>query len=365
MATSGRNVPNRRTPVSRPSQPRRQYDTRARSYYGERTGMNRTSGGRKPMSRSMWIKEQKRKRRERERRARQRRNLFLAVILIAAAAAAVIVMRGCSGSGDPQSGSTAPSAVSVTQAPMQIQPEQLNAAYYGNAGETVFVGNALAEGLSNYCILPGADFCTSTGATVENTETVAANNDSAAILDKLKAPYTKVFLCFGENELAWNDAERFSDSYGKLVDKVRELKRTSSIYLVGIPPVAKNISDSGTAGMTVSNISAYNEAIRSLAAEKDVIYADCTNALSDGSGYLPDGISADGISLNRSCYIKLLNYIAQNAEIPSEDDTSTEKPESGSTEKPSVSSTSAPTPAPTVNVLKDTDTSKKTGGDND
>ncbi len=359
------------------------------------------------MSQRMWRREQERKRRERERRARRRRNCTLIVMLIAAGAAAAVCLKYCAGGGETQSGADRNTAAEAT-----VQPSAAAAAPSAPAGtpipvseletsfyrESAFVGNALADGIEAYGILPDTDIYAKVGIDLDNAYTTAADNDSMSVVDQLKSKnFSKVFLFFGESELASNDASGFEDKYAELIGKVKSYQQEARIYVVSIPPVTKETSESSASGMTVRNIRSYNNALRRLAADEEVYYADAYEALADDDGYLKSGVSADGINLDRDSYIIMLNYIADNAYIPdssdnsgsSEEDTdgeeeNTEDPDSSGDEDEDTEPTSRPrptaeserdsggeeeeptaTPRPTVNVLKDSAVSGSSGGDSE
>lgn len=343
------------------------------------------------MSQRMWRREQERKRRERERRARRRRNCTIVVILIAVAAGAAVCLRYCSAGTQQGSGSEATQpAVSAVPIPSgtPVPVSELDTSFYE---DSVFVGNSLADGISLYGLLPQTDFYARVGIDLDNAYTTASVNSSTSIVDQLKSSkFDKVFLCFGESELASEDPQEFYDKYSEMVSKVKEYQQSARIYLVAIPPVTEEVSDASSNGMTIDNIKEYNDVIKELAFDEDIYFADAYEALAYRDGFLSDGISADGINLNRDCYIEMLNYIADNFYIPDSDDLnadSTEIPsnsedssddsdrgsEETSSPRPtrnnedsnsedsegSEGSSDRSSPKPTVNVLKDTATSEK------
>lgn len=337
------------------------------------------------VSRRMWLREQERKRRERQRRARRRRNIAIAVFLLAAIAVAVIIIKGFENGSpvkvdDPAVTAEAEQTDNLPTAgasyPGTQEEVSVNADYFDNS---VFIGNALAAGIDSYGILPYTDFYAGVHITLENVYTTAANNSSTAVIDQLKSQkFSKVFISFGESELSWSDASEFADAYEELLDKVKSYQQSANIYIISIPPVAENASVAGS-GYSLKLIKAYNKELKILAAQKKVYYVDSFAAL--GGNYLPAGISADGVNLNRTYYAKLLNYAQTEAEIPSladisedddtedidgtEDTDSTENVteedtgdtvtagNSGSRTADSGSGNDAE-PSPTVNVLKNT-----------
>lgn len=329
------------------------------------------------VSRRMWLREQERKKRERERRARRRRNIAITVFLLTVIVVAVIVIRG-SGSGetvkvdDPEVTAASeqipqPGAVQTAEIYSGTQEEiTVDADYFDNS---VFIGNALAAGIDKYGMLPYTDFYAGVHITLENMYTTAANNSSMAVIDQLKSQkFSKVFISFGQTELSWGDASKFSKAYKEMLGKVRSYQQSANIYIISIPPVAETASVAGT-GYALSTIKSYNKELKIIAAQEKMYYVDSFAAL--GGNYLPSGVSSDGVNLNRTYYAKLLNYAREKAEIPKladisdddDDDIESEASDvSYSTEKPgtgrsNVSGENDDEPQPTVNVFKNSGSS--------
>ena len=157
------------------------------------------------------------------------------------------------------------------------------------------------------------------------------------------------------------------------VGKIKENQPDTTIYVLGIPPVSANASELNS-NITMSKIKSFNKRIISLAVDEELYYVDCVDALGDNKGFLPQGVSADGVNLNKAAVIDLLYYIQKEAYIPAssdladtddgeeDDEKDDEKDEPTSEPTDKSDKTSAPTasPTPTVNVLKD----KKSKGDN-
>ncbi len=323
------------------------------------------------VSQRMWLREQERKRRERARRARRRRNIAIAVFILAAIAVAVIVIKGFKSGrqtevDDPRITAAAEQTAQPIGAGYGIQGDvSVNADYFDNS---VFIGNALAAGIDSYGLLPYTDFYAGVHITLDNVNTTAANNSSVAVIDQLKSQkFTKVFISFGEMELSWADASKFEDAYEELLGKVKSYQQSANIYIISIPPVAETASVAGS-GYSLRTIKEYNRSLKILAAQEKVYYVDSFAAL--GGNYLPAGVSADGVNLNKTYYAKLINYAQTDASIPSLADISDDDGEDidslgnttdeNSDDKDSTEETGAEQsgtveePAPTVNVLKST-----------
>jgi hypothetical protein len=294
--------------------------------------------------------------------------LFLLVII-----AVVVIVVKCSNGGtevkvdDPMA---TEQVVGVDQNVQQTNAQiQVNAEYFDNA---VFLGNALAEGIDVYGLLPYTDFYSGVGITLENVYT-SSSGGSVSMVDRLKSQkFSKVYLSFGETELTWEDATEFSSQYAALIDDVKEYQPSANIYIISIPPVSEN-STLSVNGVNLRNIKAYNKALKALAARKKVYFVDSFDAV--GEDYLPDNVSSDGVNLNEYYCAQLINYAQKNAYIPSVTDLNTDntdntgntedtketdetkETETVVTEAPTAAAasgkTAESTEAPTTNVLKD------------
>lgn len=320
------------------------------------------------MSQRMWRREQERRRREREKRARQRRNCMIIVIL-AIAAVVFIISKGCSGPKNSADTETTPentdTAVETSQTSYETRYESsiditdVNTSFFSNAA---FLGNSVADTIGMYNLLKETDFYTDITLDVDNIYTTATGYSTTAAIDQLKSKqFSRVFLSFGESEIANDDVKEFIKSYKSLVEKVKSYQAKAQIYVISIPPSTRETTSARLYGMTINKIKEYNRRIKAMAAEEEVYYVDSVAALGKDGGYLPKGVSADGINLNRGCCIDLLQYITKKAYVPDanslssddddEDDEDDDEPISKST--PKKSSSGASEPEPTVNVLKD------------
>ena len=346
------------------------------------------------VSRRMWENQQKRKRLERKRRARRRRNCLLFVLLTIIVVVTVISVKNCS---DKETVPNPPITEDTTASP---SPTETVSTIPGSEEREVFVaekdffegavflGNALADGMDRYGMLDVSDFYSGVTITLENVYTTSSNNATMAIADQLKSKkFGKVFLAFGEHELSWENSGRFAKLYGEFIEKVREYQPSANIFVFAIPPATEKIYNSDAYGITLQNIKAYNKALKKLAMNEKLYYIDSFKALAGRGNYLEEGISSDGINLDKSGYAKLLNYASDKAYIPNatdiandeaeeedeEEDTQSDVTEEEEEEEDEVktptqqaierqsssgrNNTSAKeSPKPTVNVLKDSAT---------
>ena len=333
------------------------------------------------VSKRMWQREQERKRRERIRRARRRRNCAVAVVILAVAAVIAIVMLN-KDTDKPKTPKSTPAVEVKTDTTAVTNPytttrteDDIKLSFYKN---TAFAGNALAKTVGMYGILEETDIYADVNTELENVDTAIPQDATTPIAEQFKSKrFNKLFLCFGENELNKLSATEFKDQYAELVGKIKENQPDTTIYVLGIPPVSANTSELNS-NITMSKIKSFNKRIISLAVDEELYYVDCVDALGDNKDFLPQGVSADGVNLNKAAVIDLLYYIQKEAYIPDssdladtgdgeeddkeddEEDDEKDEPTSEPTDKPDKTSAPTASPTPTVNVLKD----KKSKGDN-
>lgn len=330
-------------------------------------------------SQRMWKREQERKRRERIKRARRRRNCAIIVLVLAIIAVIAVVMINRSQDSGETKETNTPSPSSVQSDSKAVtdpytttrEVDDIKASFYS---DSAFAGNALAQTIGMYGILDNADFYTAVNADLENVYKLTPKGSTTSISEQFKSKrFDKVFLSFGENELTKLSSSEFKSQYKTLVEKIEKYQPNARIYLIGIPPVTADTSSSDE-NINMKKIQEFNKRIVSLAADKEIYYIDSVSALGDNKNFLPNGVSADGINLNKAAVIDLLYYSSKKAYIPTSEDVASlseddeeDEDEDDNAENSSDSdvkatakpkSTTQPSPSPTVNVLKDSVTDK-------
>lgn len=331
------------------------------------------------MSQRMWMREQERKKRERLKRAKRRRNCTI-IVFILAVVAVVCVVFAMSGNKDEQVGTNIDAE--YTQSPdidkstadkhytTTRTVEDIKLSFYNNSA---FAGNALAETIGMYGILENSDFYTNVNADLENVYTLTTIGSTASIVEQFKSKnFKKIFLAFGENELSSGNSAEFKTNYKTLIEKIKEYQPNVSIYIISIPPVTAETSEIGNNGITMSRIKSYNDRIKAIAVEEDIYFIDSVDALGDNKDFLPQGVSNDGVNLNKAAVVDLLYYAACEAYIPTHEDLKTNKEDEEETETESpvteddtdIEVTQKPEtkdaePESTVNVLKSSEIKKK------
>ena len=178
--------------------------------------------------------------------------------------------------------------------------------------ESAFVGNSLVDGLRLFGGLEYGSFYAATSVSVVSAmrtrDRLLANGGYGTLIDKLcEAQHDKIYILLGVNEIAF-EPDYFAGLYGEMLDKIRESEPEASIYIMGLTPVTKSRSSSSDT-FTMKRVTAYNEALRALAEERECYFVDLVDALADDSGYLPAAGSTDGVHLTPDKYVQWSDYL--------------------------------------------------------
>lgn len=173
---------------------------------------------------------------------------------------------------------------------------------FGNVDESyfddaMFIGDSRTVGLRDYTDLSKhADFFCETSLTIyqaleEDFDGVGTIRDAIA-----QKNYGKIYIMVGINELGRGTTENFMEEYTKTIDTLRELAPEAKIFIQGIMRVAKE-KDSKDAIFNNSNINARNNAIATLADNRNIFYIDVNEAVCDEEGNLNSEYTFDQIHL--------------------------------------------------------------------
>ncbi|MDR0819790.1 MAG: S-layer homology domain-containing protein [Oscillospiraceae bacterium] len=202
--------------------------------------------------------------------------------------------------------SAAPQPPSVIPPPVQTEkPAEFV------AEDTLFIGDSLTHGLYLYGKMRETNYLYSTGMSVfkalsNNFETPGGSD--IKLSDALSGKkYAAVYILLGINELGSNVSD-YTDAYGKIIDKIKELLPDTEVYIQSLLPVSKKRSTSGGT-FTKDRINSFNESLAKLAADKEVNYVDINSLFADSEGYLPAASTWDGVHLNSKDYVTWANFL--------------------------------------------------------
>ena len=176
--------------------------------------------------------------------------------------------------------------------------------------DAVFIGDSRTEGLTVYKVL--------TTSTVLATRGLMAceayskkfvdmpDGTKGTAIDYIKVKnFNRVYIMLGLNEMG-GTVDNFTDTYGMLIDRVKEALPDAKIYAISILPMIEERTDS-----TYNNvkIKKYNEALELLVKEKGITYVNAQAAVVNDQGTLRDDLSKDGIHLRTPGLTMFLNYL--------------------------------------------------------
>lgn len=131
---------------------------------------------------------------------------------------------------------------------------------------------------------------------------------------------TKVFIMIGTNDIAFTDIsdDELVSNIEKLIDKIKEKRENTEIYIEAIYPVNRN-EDNDIVQLWMVNIrengriSRINDLIKDMCLKNNVTYIDMYSVLSDENGDLKLDYTNDGLHLSDNGYgavtKKIMEYI--------------------------------------------------------
>ncbi len=174
--------------------------------------------------------------------------------------------------------------------------------------DAVFIGDSRTVGLFEYGGLEErADFFAKISLTIYDVFTAPVAEDEETgekitVEDALeKKQYGKVYLMLGINELGTGNTEYFMDHYTAAVEKIRQLQPDAVIFVQGIMRVTGEKDESDPI-FNNTNINEKNEAIATLADNRNIFYIDVNEVVCDENGNLVHEYTIDEIHLKAKYY---------------------------------------------------------------
>src|SRR5690606_18349929 len=120
-----------------------------------------------------------------------------------------------------------------------------------------------------------------------------------------------IFLMIGVNDLKREvPTENIIQNYQRIVQKIQAESPKTIIYLNSILPVNADKLIESFQAVKNSDIAVLNDALRNMAtANKDVRYVDLHQVVADPKGYLKADMTPDGIHLEVSAYVEVVDYL--------------------------------------------------------
>lgn len=147
------------------------------------------------------------------------------------------------------------------------------------------LGDSITQGLYEFGIMDQSLVIAEKGAEVTRPE----ETGTMGMIQKAEAASPRcLFLTFGMNdvEAARGDASVFAEGYGRVLDEIKNTMPDTKVYVNCVLPADKQAIE---ANEWYGNIPQYNEKLKELCEEKDVIFIDNTSLVKD-EYYADDGI---------------------------------------------------------------------------
>lgn len=193
---------------------------------------------------------------------------------------------------------------------------RVSMAYFKDAA---FIGDSLADGFREYQgtlgLYEGTLFFTARSLTPRaflqpgfTMDFGGAQRDPWEFIKREQCK--KVYITIGTNALAGGQSPReLAESYGMLVDKVRESTPDAVIYISTITPTLPSVEKSQP-NLSKDRIERTNTLLVKMAAEKGVALLDIHSEFSDENGYLiGEKAYGDGIHLRPSGYKEWMDHL--------------------------------------------------------
>ncbi|MCR1841350.1 GDSL-type esterase/lipase family protein [Murimonas intestini] len=226
----------------------------------------------------------------------------------------------------------APQTVSSALVPKQSTP--VDDSYFSDA---VFIGDSRVEGFRAQSGITTGTFLTGVGMDVETIGTkpfIATENGMVTVYDALQtAPYSKVYIMLGTNELGFYDFNEFEKQYKSVLETIQLIQPNAIIYVMDVIYVEEALVTTGDY-VNNDNVREINKHILNICEENGYYFLDLNEIFDDGSGSLLPGASIDGVHLyDRYCQMWLDylrdHYVSFGSDTDSESTQGTDAPEEG------------------------------------
>lgn len=189
----------------------------------------------------------------------------------------------------------------------------VNDSYFEDA---LFIGDSRTEGFMLYSNLSNIHAYCSKGLSISRIykDTIVNMEDgrTLTVMEALQEQeFKKIYIMFGVNELGWPYDDLFREQYSKLLRDIRQLQPDAVIYVQNIIPISASRSATDPI-YNNENVNRFNDMIKAICEEQNVIYLDVASALADENGALPENASSDGIHCNVEYCNIWMNYLRNN-----------------------------------------------------
>ncbi len=124
--------------------------------------------------------------------------------------------------------------------------------------------------------------------------------------------FSKVYLMFGANELAWPSPEGWAGIYGSIIDRIHEVNPDAVIYVQSVLPIChdKYIQSSEyQEGVTNEAAVRFNELLLLVCRDRGAHFVNVAEAVRTEEGGLIPEATNDGLHLNYTYCLHWLDYL--------------------------------------------------------
>ncbi len=167
----------------------------------------------------------------------------------------------------------------------------------------LIIGDTRAEGMDLYLESCPAQVIASQSMTAQN-----ALESMTSIEDALSRGRTSVYIMLGLNEAGWAYPELYGEYLEQLVEALRGNAPESSVYICSLIPLTASAASS-RGYLTAELVAELDSLAQQVAQRQQAYYLDLSEVLAP-EGFLADSYAeANGLSLNKSGYEALYNYL--------------------------------------------------------
>ncbi len=169
--------------------------------------------------------------------------------------------------------------------------------------DTVFIGDSITTGIELYGVTKDATVLADKG--LNTTSVMKYVSD----VGRIKPKY--IYVMLGSNDIGFSGMtpDKLIPNYDKFVKGIKEASPESIIYLQSVFPVTKKFEAERPA-YTNEKIDSYNERIRQMAVDNNVLYLNVAEVLKDANNDLRQEISpGEGMHIVKQGYYIWLEYV--------------------------------------------------------
>lgn len=181
---------------------------------------------------------------------------------------------------------------------------------------TLFIGDSRTATLQEYAGWDSAHFYVKYGLTIWDVldETIADYNGEKQTVDEAlqKQKFERIYIMLGINELGRGTPETFSEQYGKVIERIKQLQPDAVIIVEAIMHVTEE-KDAEETYINNAEINARNKKLKEMAEHLGVCWMDVNEVTDDKESHcLVSEYSFDGVHLKVKYLDVWKSFILEN-----------------------------------------------------